>query len=60
MSIVGISVGHQNSYISVGRAGGIESVLNEQSERATPYASIFIFNINAFYDYAINLSYWIF
>ena len=48
MSIVGISVGYQNSYISVGRAGGIESVLNEQSERATPYASISIFNINAF------------
>lgn len=39
MSIVGISVGYQNSYISVGRAGGIEAVLNEQSERATPYVS---------------------
>lgn len=33
---LGISVGNQNSYVAAGQGGGIEILLNEYSNRATP------------------------
>ncbi|XP_078509206.1 heat shock 70 kDa protein 4 [Lissotriton helveticus] len=36
MSVVGIDVGFQSCYIAVARAGGIETVANEYSDRCTP------------------------
>ncbi|XP_068194604.1 heat shock 70 kDa protein 4L [Antennarius striatus] len=36
MSVVGIDVGFQNCYIAVARSGGIETVVNEYSDRCTP------------------------
>ncbi|KAM6177669.1 heat shock protein 105 kDa isoform 2-T2 [Rhynchocyon petersi] len=36
MSVVGLDVGSQSCYIAVARAGGIETIANEFSERCTP------------------------
>lgn len=36
MSVVGFDIGNQNSYIAVARQGGIETVTNDYSQRATP------------------------
>ncbi|XP_048197514.1 heat shock protein 105 kDa isoform X2 [Perognathus longimembris pacificus] len=36
MSVVGLDVGSQSCYIAVARAGGIETVANEFSDRCTP------------------------
>ncbi|XP_043929174.1 heat shock protein 105 kDa [Protopterus annectens] len=36
MSVVGFDVGFQNCYIAVARAGGIETIANEFSDRCTP------------------------
>uniref|UniRef100_A0A8C8CI27 Heat shock protein 4a n=1 Tax=Oncorhynchus tshawytscha TaxID=74940 RepID=A0A8C8CI27_ONCTS len=36
MSVVGIDVGFQSCYVAVARAGGIETVANEYSDRSTP------------------------
>ncbi|XP_029641449.1 heat shock 70 kDa protein 4-like [Octopus sinensis] len=36
MSVVGIDFGSQSCYISVARAGGIETISNEYSDRCTP------------------------
>ncbi|KAI4897313.1 hypothetical protein NFI96_034022 [Prochilodus magdalenae] len=36
MSVVGFDVGFMNCYIAVARAGGIETVANEYSDRCTP------------------------
>ena len=36
MSVVGIDFGSQSCYISVARAGGIETIANEYSDRCTP------------------------
>ncbi|XP_078078343.1 heat shock protein 105 kDa-like [Mustelus asterias] len=36
MSVVGFDVGSQNCYIAIARAGGIETVANEFSDRCTP------------------------
>ncbi|CAB1352994.1 unnamed protein product [Coregonus sp. 'balchen'] len=36
MSVVGIDVGFQSCYVAVARAGGIETVANEYSDRNTP------------------------
>lgn len=36
MSVVGFDVGFQNCYVAVARAGGIETVANEYSDRCTP------------------------
>ncbi|MBN3297523.1 HS105 protein, partial [Amia calva] len=36
MSVVGFDVGFQNCYIAVARAGGIETVANEFTDRCTP------------------------
>ncbi|XP_062514689.1 heat shock 70 kDa protein 4-like [Corticium candelabrum] len=36
MSVVGFDLGYQLSYIAVARAGGIETVANEYSQRHTP------------------------
>ncbi|KAL0994745.1 hypothetical protein UPYG_G00126610 [Umbra pygmaea] len=36
MSVVGIDVGFQSCYVAVARAGGIETVANEYSDRCTP------------------------
>jgi molecular chaperone DnaK (HSP70) len=39
MSVVGFDFGAQNSRIAVVRAGGVDVICNEVSERATPYAT---------------------
>ncbi|XP_061690581.1 heat shock 70 kDa protein 4b [Syngnathoides biaculeatus] len=36
MSVVGFDVGYLNCYVAVARAGGIETVANEYSDRCTP------------------------
>ncbi|XP_067889620.1 heat shock protein 105 kDa-like [Heterodontus francisci] len=36
MSVVGFDIGLQNCYIAIARAGGIETVANEFSDRCTP------------------------
>lgn len=36
MSVVGFDIGNANCYIAVARAGGIETVANEYSDRCTP------------------------
>ncbi|KAL9836307.1 heat shock 70 kDa protein 4 isoform 1-T1 [Geothlypis trichas] len=36
MSVVGIDLGFQSCYVAVARAGGIETVANEYSDRCTP------------------------
>jgi molecular chaperone DnaK (HSP70) len=36
MSVVGFDIGNQTSYIAVARQGGIETVTNDYSQRATP------------------------
>ncbi|KAF5904898.1 heat shock 70 kDa protein 4-like [Clarias magur] len=36
MSVVGFDVGFMNCYIAVARAGGIETIANEYSDRCTP------------------------
>uniref|UniRef100_A0A8C0GLN5 Heat shock protein family H (Hsp110) member 1 n=1 Tax=Chelonoidis abingdonii TaxID=106734 RepID=A0A8C0GLN5_CHEAB len=36
MSVVGFDLGSQSCYIAVARAGGIETVANEFSDRCTP------------------------
>ncbi|KAM9777372.1 heat shock 70 kDa protein 4L [Neosynchiropus ocellatus] len=36
MSVVGIDVGFQNCYIAVARSGGIETIVNDYSDRCTP------------------------
>lgn len=41
MSVVGIDLGSYSSYIAVARAGGIETIANEYSDRLTPsYVSL--------------------
>ncbi|GFU18228.1 heat shock 70 kDa protein 4L [Nephila pilipes] len=36
MSVIGIDFGNENCYIAVARAGGIETIANEYSQRSTP------------------------
>jgi len=36
MSVVGIDLGFQSCYVAVARAGGIETIANEYSDRSTP------------------------
>ncbi|RZF35699.1 hypothetical protein LSTR_LSTR009567 [Laodelphax striatellus] len=36
MSVIGIDFGNQSSYVAVARAGGIETIANDYSLRATP------------------------
>ncbi|GIY22192.1 heat shock 70 kDa protein 4L [Caerostris darwini] len=36
MSVIGIDFGNENCYIAVARAGGIETIANEYSQRLTP------------------------
>ena len=36
MAVVGFDVGTFSSYIGVARAGGIETIANEYSDRSTP------------------------
>ncbi|XP_043547982.1 heat shock protein 105 kDa-like isoform X3 [Chiloscyllium plagiosum] len=36
MSVVGFDIGFQNCYIAIARAGGIETIANEFSDRCTP------------------------
>nr|KAF6447024.1 heat shock protein family A (Hsp70) member 4 [Rousettus aegyptiacus] len=36
MSVVGIDLGFQSCYVAVARAGGIETIANEYSDRCTP------------------------
>jgi len=37
MSVVGFDLGFLNCYVAVARAGGIETVANEYSDRCTPW-----------------------
>ena len=37
MSVVGFDLGFQSCYVAVARAGGIETVANEYSDRCTPW-----------------------
>ncbi|XP_015905822.1 heat shock 70 kDa protein 4 [Parasteatoda tepidariorum] len=36
MSVIGFDIGNENSYVAVARAGGIETIANEYSQRSTP------------------------
>ena len=36
MSVVGFDVGNEICYIAVARGGGIETIVNEYSDRKTP------------------------
>lgn len=36
MSVLGIDLGFQSCYVAVARAGGIETIANEYSDRCTP------------------------
>lgn len=36
MSVIGFDFGNENCYIAVARAGGIETIANEYSQRVTP------------------------
>ncbi|KAG8201418.1 hypothetical protein JTE90_024291 [Oedothorax gibbosus] len=36
MSVIGIDIGNESCYIAVARAGGIETIANEYSQRLTP------------------------
>jgi hypothetical protein len=36
MAVVGFDIGYQSCYIAVARAGGIETIANEYSDRLTP------------------------
>lgn len=40
MSVVGFDVGFMNCYVAVARAGGIETVANEYSDRCTPWVRV--------------------
>jgi hypothetical protein len=37
MSVVGVDLGCQSCYVAIARAGGIETVANEYSQRNTAY-----------------------
>lgn len=37
MSVIGIDLGNQSCYVATARAGGIELILNDYSNRDTPY-----------------------
>lgn len=37
MSVVGIDIGYQSCFIAVARHGGVETISNEYSDRASPY-----------------------
>uniref|UniRef100_A0A8C8SMC6 Heat shock protein 105 kDa n=1 Tax=Pelusios castaneus TaxID=367368 RepID=A0A8C8SMC6_9SAUR len=63
MSVVGFDLGSQSCYIAVARAGGIETVANEFSDRCTPYlfflqqithANNTVFNFKRFHGRAFN------
>ncbi|KAL8211934.1 UNVERIFIED_CONTAM: Heat shock 70 kDa protein 4 [Gekko kuhli] len=41
MSVVGFDLGFQSCYVAVARAGGIETVANEYSDRCTPSCTAF-------------------
>ena len=36
MSVIGIDFGNESCYVAVARAGGIETIANDYSLRATP------------------------
>lgn len=36
MSVIGIDIGNESCYVAVARAGGIETITNDYSLRATP------------------------
>lgn len=36
MSAVGIDFGNENCYVAVARSGGIDTILNDYSQRFTP------------------------
>jgi hypothetical protein len=41
MSVVGIDFGNNSSVVAVAQRGGIDIILNEAMNRATPYLSLF-------------------
>ena len=40
MSVVGFDVGNEICYVAVARGGGIETIVNEYSDRKTPWVSL--------------------
>lgn len=42
MSVIGIDFGNESCYVAVARAGGIETIANDYSLRATPWVFISI------------------
>ena len=36
MSVIGIDLGNESCYVAVAKAGGIETIANDYSLRATP------------------------
>ena len=36
MSVVGFDVGNESCFVAVARGGGIETIVNEYSDRSTP------------------------
>lgn len=45
MSVVGFDIGNFKSSVGIARAGGIEIVANEYSDRITPYDFLNLLNI---------------
>ena len=45
MSVIGIDFGNESCYVAVARAGGIETIANDYSLRATPWVLPFIINL---------------
>lgn len=41
MSVIGIDFGNESCYVAVARAGGIETIANDYSLRATPWVYFF-------------------
>lgn len=37
MSVIGIDLGNESCYVAVAKAGGIETIANDYSLRATPW-----------------------
>lgn len=42
MSVVGIDIGYQSCFVAVARHGGVETISNEYSDRASPLVTIML------------------
>lgn len=43
MSVIGIDFGNESCYVAVARAGGIETIANDYSLRATPWVFLSVY-----------------